>query len=434
MNVVVILALLVLLVCAVLTVVAGFLTNILDGSSDRDVIPTPERPQTVITLVHGTWARRARWTRPDSRLCRALREGLPHLLFERFIWSGSNSITSRESAARGLAEHLRRLVSRFPTANHYVIAHSHGGNIAMYALREDDLRDRVGVVCLSTPFLHVRPRVVPRVSRLALAGAAIMLPMFVREAAEKQFWPTGPAILEWVSGVIALAVGIGLVIAVPRAARRISGRLAFPRVSPSRCLLVRVAGDEASAALGSLQLINWLTTVLWVKPVELLQAGYDRLGEWSKAVERFDRAALWACVASMVLLTIGGSVGYARGFVLIWAAGLAGAVLLVYWMIRWMRYNFLLYGFIFLGIVFAPLPLLLGLLLLPFGPRLAPFAVLLDVSAEPTPPGTWTVCQLPTQPADEPIPMMHSASYQLPEAIALILAWLQKGPPSTLVA
>src|SRR5688572_1167715 len=305
MNVVVILALLVLLACAVLTVVAGFLTNILDRPSDRDVMPTPERPQTVITLVHGTWARRARWTRPDSRLCRALSEGLPYVLFERFSWSGSNSITSRELAACALAEHLRRLVSRFPTANHYVIAHSHGGNIAMYALREDDLRARIGVVCLSTPFLHVRPRVVPRVSRLALTGAAIMLPMFVREAAEKQFWPTGPAFLEWVSGVIALAVGIGLLIAVPRAARRISGRLAFPRVAPAHCLLVRVAGDEASAALGSLQLINWLTTVLWVKPVELLQAGYDRLGEWSKAVERFDRAALWACVASIVLLTIG---------------------------------------------------------------------------------------------------------------------------------
>lgn len=134
MNVVVLLALLVLLACAVLTVVAGFLTNILDRPSDRDVMPTPERPQTVITLVHGTWARRARWTRPDSRLCSALREGLPHVLFERFIWSGSNSITSRESAARALAEQLRALVSRFPTANHYVIAHSHGGNIAMYAL------------------------------------------------------------------------------------------------------------------------------------------------------------------------------------------------------------------------------------------------------------------------------------------------------------
>ena len=32
------------------------------------------RPSTVVTLVPGTWARKAAWTKPDSPLCRALTE------------------------------------------------------------------------------------------------------------------------------------------------------------------------------------------------------------------------------------------------------------------------------------------------------------------------------------------------------------------------
>ena len=145
---------------------------------------------------------------------------------------------------------------------------------------------------------------------------------------------------------------------------------------------------------------------------------------WSSVLERFNRTALLAgavCIALIALaLRAGDSGGVTR------AAILAGAVLFVYWLIQWAHREALIYGFIFLGVVFAPLPILLGLLLLPFGPGLAPFAVLLDVSAEPTPPGVWTVHQLPTQPHGEPIPLMHSASYQLPEAIELVLSWLRE--------
>ena len=85
---------------------------------------------------------------------------------------------------------------------------------------------------------------------------------------------------------------------------------------------------------------------------------------------------------------------------------------------------FLLFGFFLLGMMFTPLPVLLAFVLLPFGPGLAPFATLLELSAEPTPSGSWQVHQLPTQPSDEPIQLMHSASYQLPEAIGLIVSWV----------
>ena len=45
------------------------------------------------------------------------------------------------------------------SAHHGIVAHSHGGNVALYALRDVALRRKIdGVVTLGTPFIHCRPR------------------------------------------------------------------------------------------------------------------------------------------------------------------------------------------------------------------------------------------------------------------------------------
>jgi hypothetical protein len=50
-------------------------------------------------------------------------------------------------------------VREYPNAHHFVVAHSHGGNVAMYALADESLASRVsGVVCLGTPFFACKPR------------------------------------------------------------------------------------------------------------------------------------------------------------------------------------------------------------------------------------------------------------------------------------
>jgi hypothetical protein len=47
----------------------------------------------------------------------------------------------------------------FPDATQVLIAHSHGGNVCLAALRDKDTRTAVqGLACLSTPFVNVRPR------------------------------------------------------------------------------------------------------------------------------------------------------------------------------------------------------------------------------------------------------------------------------------
>jgi hypothetical protein len=391
----------------------------------------PEHPAVVITLVHGTWAPKAAWTREGSPLCAALRHAFPDAVLTRLRWSGGNTLRARRHAADALTRHLRSMIASHPNAHHFIITHSHGGNVAMYALRDGQLEGRIhGLVCLSTPFLHVRPRAVPPIAAFALVAAALMLPLIVREAAMDWCCPAAPLAADLVTVALAVASGVALIVLVPRAAARASAMLKAPAIDPDTCLLIRVAGDEASAALGALQLINWFTTVLWVKPAELLRAGYDAAVAWSATLARYTRHVVW--VLAGALLSMIASVQLANAALpqfgsALWILGLAGlAVALIFAVVRAAPGHRLFYGFFLFGILFAPLPILLALVLVPFGPGLAPLATLLDVTAEPTPPGLWELHQLPTHAPATPVPLMHSASYQLPEAIELIVGWLRQ--------
>jgi pimeloyl-ACP methyl ester carboxylesterase len=130
----------------------------------------PDRAQQVVTLVHGTFARHAPWMRDEGDLCKELNEELPNVRISRFCWSGANTHTARLEAGEHLAIHLRRLMDEMPDAKHFVAAHSHGGNVALYAMKDtvngeaEMLGDRLaGIVTLATPFLAVRERPLPKI-------------------------------------------------------------------------------------------------------------------------------------------------------------------------------------------------------------------------------------------------------------------------------
>src|SRR6266700_1208174 len=150
------------------------------------------RPWLLITLVHGTWPRGlfpkiARLKQLARRLLRRKRLGPPPFWFEEcspFLaclskelaaisheikpleWTGKNSIAERDKIARVLAEHLSAEHAEHPQATQLVIAHSHGGNIALRALHHLRRRDasqfcpadsaRPLVVTLATPFVEVQ--------------------------------------------------------------------------------------------------------------------------------------------------------------------------------------------------------------------------------------------------------------------------------------
>jgi hypothetical protein len=74
--------------------------------------------------------------------------------FLQFSWSGSNSIAARSVAARSLATHITAASKNEPSCPHLVIAHSHGGNVALLASKVQE-NYRLHVVTLATPFTEV---------------------------------------------------------------------------------------------------------------------------------------------------------------------------------------------------------------------------------------------------------------------------------------
>lgn len=149
----------------------------------------------VITLVHGTFAAGAPWTQPES----ALRRGWPAtperpVCFSVFDWSGGNSHLDRVKAAGELAEHLSALTSEQPAAAHLVIAHSHGGNVALAALGQEKLKGKVAaLICLNTPFLHcARRELLPLLAVLIGLNPLVLLMLASTPFLELYLFPRYP--------------------------------------------------------------------------------------------------------------------------------------------------------------------------------------------------------------------------------------------------
>src|SRR4051812_33993109 len=131
---------------------------------------------TVVTTIHGTFAKRAVWTGPDSPLSQYLRTHVSGpVRIAPFEWSGRNSFEARSDAARRLREHLEAIARAEPDSRQFVVAHSHGGNVALLAAGDGILTSPVaGIVCLSTPFLQAWPRALGA-ARVVTAAAGTLL-------------------------------------------------------------------------------------------------------------------------------------------------------------------------------------------------------------------------------------------------------------------
>ena len=119
------------------------------------------QPRYVITLIHGTFASRAPWVlNRNSHLRTYLRKNLPgQVTFRSNVWSGHNRSTDRINGASRLEGHLLRRIQLYPDAKHFVIGHSHGGNVAMYAMRNSQVAQGIsGTIGLNTPWISATHR------------------------------------------------------------------------------------------------------------------------------------------------------------------------------------------------------------------------------------------------------------------------------------
>lgn len=127
---------------------------------------------TKVLLIHGTWASKAPWVKPDSPVAKRIKAEWPDATIEALYWSGANTFAAREQTAQEL---VKRLESDVPETRFLIIAHSHGGSVAHYAFRQAPaLFDRViGVACMATPFFGFSVR--PGYANLLLAMIAALL-------------------------------------------------------------------------------------------------------------------------------------------------------------------------------------------------------------------------------------------------------------------
>jgi pimeloyl-ACP methyl ester carboxylesterase len=229
----------------------------------------------IIYLVHGTWPRgfwfsqlfskkRLSWFELTSEFARELSvqfEGF-RAEIKAFLWSGSNAILDRANAAAELAAEVSRDLEAKDTVI-VVIGHSHGGNVALKALRTVAQLDRIFLVTLGTPFFQITENEydLTAVSAIAVVTGWLTLKNWYDPfLAYAGSWGLFGFLSIWIIGAPVLmlssfffnAIVFDHIWLLPFGIDRwqkISNALDHPRHSPSiwlRTLVIKVVADEAS--------------------------------------------------------------------------------------------------------------------------------------------------------------------------------------------
>ena len=215
---------------------------------------------TFVTLVHGTFARRAGWIKPDSKLSKYLIGMVaPPVHLTPFTWSGANRISARLKAAEDLRRRLLDQVGSHPNDAHYVIGHSHGGNVAAYAIQgSEELKRTVGLVCLSTPFLLLELRALSISTRKMLTTLRLALFGFLLAGISNVANDSPRVAVAAISVCVFCSTALwktrreGMLRSSDRVAQFIA-KANVQGLDPRRVLLVRSDGDEASLTLALAQ-------------------------------------------------------------------------------------------------------------------------------------------------------------------------------------
>jgi hypothetical protein len=354
---------------------------------------------------------------------RLLRD-FPDALVLRVLWSGLNSVSARSAASRYLSELLRNSLTNYAGAPHVVIAHSHGGNVALKAIDNSDLRE-VRVVCLSTPILYMVPRKALTESA-AFHWIAFITGLCLGIFADHKLTPNHCWIItgRWLDFLIQLAIWapviLGLLIALTTYEERaqvVSKDVNidhFP--NPRNVIFLRYVSDEASGFLSFFSFLQYLQSRI-VQIVVKLASGAAKIGKWG-----FEN---W--LGLMIVCFIW---GVSVGFIGDWLTGTPSTAP---WLGR-VAFVALTPIVIFMMIPFAALAASLVLLfvlipicillicagVLPFGFELAALAVWFEIDVEAAPPGQWRITSLiPLGSANNGL--RHSFSHDEKAAIEAII-------------
>jgi len=302
-------------------------------------------------------------------------------------------------------------------------------------LARASFKDQIaGVVCLSTPFFTARQRDLGAHAKKKQWGAALLPFLFPLWIALR-----GPA-SRWVNVVVAVAIAaliLWALSAIHDSWWKYGGALLEDFESPKfdfdRTLIIRSPGDEAFGGLTFAQLVARLTVGVWLRAM--------RLYEWlnARGEELKERKATLIAIAAIELL-----VSFFFGWVTVLtkfhpeigsAIALAGvcvaALIILLLFVLWGNSvdSVTVIPLALLSMIVWPVIVLLSVLLLPFGWEVAVANILLDVTAETTPVGQWTV-QLVEPPTrqelhKDTLPLMHSVAYESPKVLEALCAWIR---------
>jgi hypothetical protein len=249
-------------------------------------------PEIRVHLVHGTWpyggllpqyvplfrSKAALWYQPGSSFREALLHHLPNAAScSCFEWSGRNSIGARFRAAEEFKRYWTREKSNCPASKHYVIAHSHGGNVVLQALLSDQstAQSMAGFVTLGTPFLWFEPSESSPVLKAMAWAAQYMAQLFILALATCALFIPVSDVIGQFSPVLWAAYGLFLLILgmylwrcwlpVPIRIYRLAQQVrAVPAGSAiPHLLIVRSPGDEASLALRASMMSRGILLFAW---------------------------------------------------------------------------------------------------------------------------------------------------------------------------
>ena len=140
----------------------------------------PTGPLHVVT-VHGTFSGRRNIVDPaeadreffseKSEFAEALKDKLEIKRWHEYEWGGANLESDRRRASRKFGRFMKGL-NLSPDEDVLVLAHSHGGNVALDGLRGAPINNRISLYTFGTPFIW-------KETRFFLSALAIIMPNII---------------------------------------------------------------------------------------------------------------------------------------------------------------------------------------------------------------------------------------------------------------
>jgi pimeloyl-ACP methyl ester carboxylesterase len=219
-------------------------------------------------LVHGTFAKSARWPILQNSLAETARSAGHEPAFEWLSWTGRNRAKARQTAASEIFTLVQRVQRTSANERIFIIGHSHGGSVIGYFLKEhpEAAKTLAGCAFLSTPFVAIRPRK----EAVGLIAVLLSFPFFTFISIWNETMNPRANLPDYLGQTLVYLFGVVIALVISSLIWFFFKKANAPeRVKPSirqqtadipagNYLFLRYSGDEAAAALSAAQFIAWL--------------------------------------------------------------------------------------------------------------------------------------------------------------------------------